>query len=86
LTDSGPWNQFQTPKPWSIEGFAGPARFTTIGGGTFTTNYLHIPVVAGEAWGVYLRIDTGFTWGGGASSSIGILSPSPEGVRPYSGG
>lgn len=85
-TDVGPWNTFHTPKPWSLEGFGGPARFTTVGGGPFSINTLHIPIVAGEAWGVYIQINTGTTIGVGASTTAGLMIPSPEGVRPYSGG
>jgi hypothetical protein len=55
VTTKGPWNPFSTKEPVNVGIFAGPARFTTIGSGSWSQNFLHIPFVGGTNWGVYIK-------------------------------
>ena len=85
-TTAGPWNHFATNKPISVGSFAGPARFTTGGFGSHTLNYLHIPMIGGTNFGVYIKMNTGNTYGLGLSSSVGFLVWEPVEIMDYSGG
>lgn len=71
-THRGPWNGFHTSQPILVSQFDGPARFTTIGVGPFSKNYLNLIGTPRGVDGVYLEdFETGFTWGAGASTTVG---------------
>jgi hypothetical protein len=71
----GPWNNFRTTSAIRVSQFEGSARFTTGGVGPWTSNHLNM---MGLPKGVstipaVLDIQTGFTIGIGASTSVGKL-------------
>jgi hypothetical protein len=75
VTLRGPWNSFATTGALGITEFAGAARFTTGGAASFSINFLNM---MGLPRSIAtnpnpLRIETGFTVGVGASTSIGTL-------------
>ena len=72
-TDSGPWNEFTTSAPMSVGDFGGFTRFTTVGGGNHTWNWLHMTGTPVGVDSVYIMINTGTTYGGGATSTVGPL-------------
>ena len=72
-TESGTWNNFTTSAPMNVGDFGGPTRFTTAGGGNYTANWLHMMGTPEGVAPVYIRIDTGTTYGGGATSTVGPL-------------
>jgi hypothetical protein len=86
-TLAGPWNEFRTTAPLQVNQFGGAARFTTAGLAWWTSNYLNM---MGLPSGVAteprsLAINTGFTIGLGASTTVGdlkIFDPTPW---PFSG-
>jgi hypothetical protein len=82
-TTKGPWNAFSTEDPVNAGIFIGPARFSSGGSGPLSWNYLHIPFVGGTNWGVYIRMDTGFTCGAGLSTSFGFLAMQPKEVMRF---
>jgi len=92
-TTSGPFNDFLTIKPVPVGIFAGPAHWTSGGGGPFTINILQVFFIAGEASGVQLSINTGFTVGVGVGSTFGFMMPvvidstgwHPSEAIPFSG-
>lgn len=72
----GPFNDFSTIKPVAVGIFAGPANWTSGGGGPFTINALTLFFIAGQPKGVLLmRVSTGFTVGIGVSSTFGFMVP-----------
>ena len=87
MTRKGEWNNFQTNSPIRVSQFEGAARFTTAGVGNWTSNHLNmmglpkgvstIPVV--------LDIQTGFTFGIGASTSAGLMTWIPREEMIYNG-
>jgi hypothetical protein len=82
-TGSGPWNPFTTSASMSVGDFGGPARFTTAGGGNYTANWLHMLGTPTGVDSVYMMINTGTTYGAGATTTAGILQriagPMPAG-------
>ena len=85
-TDTGPWNEFTTSAPMSVGDFGGFTRFTTGGGGNYTVNWLHMLGTPPGVDSVYMMINTGTTYGGGATTTAGplqrIAGPMPSGSRP----
>jgi hypothetical protein len=70
----GPWNSFTTEKPIiSCSQFGRSMRFTTIGIGDVSKNWILLETPKGVK-DVYLRISTGTTIGGGASTYPAHLS------------
>lgn len=86
-TMKGPWNDFTTNLAIRVSQFEGAARFTTGGGGPWTSNHLNM---MGLPKGVstipaVLDIQTGFTIGIGASTSVGKLIWVPREEMIYNG-
>jgi len=87
----GPWNDFTTDKPLAVNQFGGAARFTTAGGGSWTKNYINFMSLPSGASTVPnpLPIDTGFTIGISAGTSVGYLRleklGGASGAWPFSG-
>ncbi|MCK1336523.1 hypothetical protein ACVW1A_005780 [Bradyrhizobium sp. LB1.3] len=69
----GPWNSFTTEKPISCSQFGKSMRFTTIGIGDVSKNWILLETPRGVK-DVYLSISTGTTIGGGASTYPAHLS------------
>ncbi len=80
-TFSGPFTDFATIKPVPVGIFAGPAHWTSLGGGPSTRNILQVFFIAGLPSGVQTFVETGFTLGAGASSSFGFMVPIGEVAR-----
>lgn len=72
-TDSGPWNYFTTSARMNVGDFDGTMRFTTAGGGNYTANLIHILGTPDGVDSVYMRINTGTTYGIGISTTAGEL-------------
>jgi hypothetical protein len=72
-TDTGPWNNFSTSAPMNVGDFGGFTRFTTAGGGNRTVNWLHMLGTPKGVDAVYIQINTGTTYGIGASTTAGPL-------------
>ena len=72
-TDAGPWNRFTTSATMHVGDFGGPARFTTAGGGNYTINWIHIIGTPEGVDSAYLQINTGTTYGLGATTTVGAL-------------
>jgi hypothetical protein len=72
-TTHGPWNVFTTEKPMAVWQFGRWARFTTIGGGNISANWITMETPRGIDNVESLRIDTGTTLGVAASTSVGDL-------------
>lgn len=83
-TTAGPFRTFTTPSAVPVGIFAGPARWTAAGVGPLSVNILHIPFIAGTTFGVQMFVDTGFTVGIGASSTVGFVAPSSN-AGPFTG-
>ena len=86
-TMKGPWNNFTTNLAIRVSQFEGAARFTTGGVGSWTSNHLNM---MGLPKGVstvpaVLDIQTGFTVGIGASTSVGKLIWAPREEMIYNG-
>ncbi len=86
-TMKGPWNNFRTTSAIRVSQFEGSARFTTGGVGPWTSNHLNM---MGLPKGVstipaVLDIQTGFTIGIGASTSVGKLIWVPREEMIYNG-
>jgi len=86
-TMKGPWNDFTTNSAIRVSQFDGAARFTTAGVGPWTSNHLNM---MGLPKGVttlpaVLNINTGFTIGIGASTSIGKMILNPHQEMMYGG-
>lgn len=86
-TMKGPWNNFRTTSAIRVSQFEGPARFTTAGAGPWTSNHLNM---MGLPKGVstvpaVLSIETGFTIGIGASTSVGKMIWVPREEMIYNG-
>lgn len=75
VTMRGPWNEFTTTGPISVNQFGGAARFTTAGGGNWTSNHLNMMGLPPGLATVprSMPINTGFTVGIGASTTVGDL-------------
>jgi hypothetical protein len=84
-TLAGPFKEFLTIKPVPVGIFAGPAHWTSGGGGPLTLNILQIFFIAGLASGVQMFVDTGLTVGIGASSTFGFMAPVSD-AEPFHGG
>jgi hypothetical protein len=80
----GPWNDFTTSAAISSAHFDGAARFTTIGAGNHTANWLNLLGTPEGVDAVYMMISTGTTIGAGASSTVGAMILL-EGPSPFSG-
>ncbi|PWT89902.1 MAG: hypothetical protein C5B55_10565 [Blastocatellia bacterium] len=84
-TDAGPWNEFTTSAPMNVGDFGGLTRFTTGGGGNYTVNWLHMMGTPHGVKSVYIMINTGTTYGGGATTTVGplqrIAGPMPAGTQ-----
>jgi hypothetical protein len=83
-TLAGPFSEFLTIKPVPVGIFAGPAHWTSGGGGPFTLNILQIFFIAGETSGVQMTVNTGFTVGLGISSTFGFMAPQTD-AQPFTG-
>ena len=83
-TLAGPFEDFLTINPVPIGIFAGPAHWTSGGGGPFTLNILQIFFIAGLNSGVQMFVNTGFTVGLGAESTFGFMAPLSD-AQPFSG-
>lgn len=87
-TMSGPWNEFRTRSPLGVNQFGGPARFSTAGFGSRTFNYLNMMGMPphNSTLPAVLPLQTGFTVGIGAGTTVGHLSlekvGEPDGVLP----
>ena len=84
VTKAGPFTSFFTSKPVPVEDFAGPAAWSSHGGGPFTRNKLQMFGIAGRGLGVSTFVETGFTVGVGLSTTFGNMN-SMTGVLPFSG-
>ena len=74
-----PWNSFRVKTPREVSGFGtSMARFTSIGGGPLSDNYLNL---LGLGDMIYLNIKTSFEVGGGLSSSVGQFEWDPATVE-----
>lgn len=84
-TDAGPWNPFTTSAPMNVGDFGGFTRFTTGGGGNYTVNWLNMVGTPEGVDAVYIMINTGTTYGAGATSTVGVLQrvagPMPAGSQ-----
>jgi hypothetical protein len=62
-----------------------PARFTTAGAGKYTINWFNMMGTPKGVDGAYIRINTGTTYGGGATITAGplqrVAGPMPAGNR-----
>ena len=83
-TLAGPFRNFATLKPVPVGIFAGPAHWTSGGGGPLTLNILQVFFIASLASGVQMFVDTGFTVGLGASSTFGFMAPQTSPL-PFTG-
>jgi hypothetical protein len=83
-TVHGPWNDFKTSAAISSAQFDGAARFTTIGAGNYSANWLNLLGTPEGVDAVYMMISTGTTIGAGASSTVGTMILL-EGPSPFSG-
>jgi hypothetical protein len=72
-TDRGDWNDFSTSKPIHVSEFGGFARFTGLGAGPKSKNYIYIDMPSGYD-PVYMPINTGFTRGVAGSTTVGELT------------
>jgi|APLak6261659120_1056016.scaffolds.fasta_scaffold04403_2 hypothetical protein len=90
-TSKGPWNDFVVTKAIGANEFSGPTRFTTGGGGSLSKNYINF---MGLPLGTQtlpnpLPINTGFTFGIGAGTSVGTMqlfkAGEPDGLLPFKG-
>lgn len=70
VTTHGPWNSFETERPIGVWEFGRWARFTTAGIWKYSYNIIHIETPPGVD-NVYEKINTGTTYGGGVSSTVG---------------
>jgi hypothetical protein len=90
-TTEGDWNDFSVTKPMAVNQFTGFARFTTIGAGPFSGNYLHFMHLPNGTQTIPspLPINTGFTIVPGGGSSIGTMTlemrGTIDGLIPYKG-
>lgn len=86
-TMKGPWNDFKTNSAIRVSQFQGSTRFTTGGVGSLTWNYLTIYGLPEDVETVptTLSIQTGFTVGVGATSTIGTLILKPREEMIYGG-
>ena len=87
VTMKGPWNDFTTNSALRVSQFAGIARFTTGGVGSWTSNHLNM---MGLPKGVstvpaVLSINTGFTVGMGGSTSVRTMILNPREEMIYNG-
>ena len=84
-TTAGPWNDFTTSAPMNVGEFGGFTRFTTAGAWSFTVNWLHMMGTPQGVDSVYIRINTGNTYGGGATTTAGplqrVAGPMPSGKK-----
>ena len=84
-TDAGPWNEFTTSAPMNVGDFGGFTRFTTAGAGNYTVNWLNMTGTPPGVDSVYIMINTGTTYGGGATTTMGplqrIAGPMPAGSQ-----
>src|SRR6266849_629628 len=91
-TLKGPWNRFTVTKAMGANQFTGPARFTSGGAGPWTKNYINFIALPPGTQTIPnpLPIDTGFTIGVGAGTSVGdmnlVMAGTKDGLLPYKGG
>ena len=83
-TTIGPWTAFTTEKPMACWQFGDWGRFTSAGAGDHTVNWVTIATPDGIDNVEHLAIDTGTTYGAGATSTIGIFERL-NGPFPYVG-
>jgi len=87
----GDWNEFSVSKPMAVNKFAGPTRFSTAGGGPWSKNYVNFMGLPPGTQTIPnpLPIETGFTVGIGAGSSVGTLQlellGTRDGLLPFKG-
>ena len=90
-TLAGPWNDFTVTKEMAVNQFVGPTRFTTGGAGPWTKNYINFMALPPGTQTIPnpLPIDTGFTIGIGAGTSVGqmtlVMAGTPDGLLPFKG-
>lgn len=71
VTAHGPWNAFTTEKPIGVWQFGRWSRFTSAGAFKWSVNWITIETPKGVDNVSSLRIDTGTTLGGGATTTVG---------------
>jgi len=81
-TTHGPWNSFTTEKPISCAQFGPYMRFTTIGIGSLSKNWITLDTPPGVS-NVYTTINTGTTIGGGLATYPAHLSAFVPLERPH---
>ena len=76
VTLKGPFNDFTTTSAVATTDFGGPARFSTVGTGPFSVNFLTLLGLPSGAKTVPtpLKLSTGFTVGLGLSTSVGKMN------------
>ncbi|MFO1350501.1 MAG: OmpA family protein [Gammaproteobacteria bacterium] len=90
-TSEGPWNDFATIGKLYVGEFEGEIRFTTIGAGPWSKNYLTFKSLPRGIMTKPATLDlgTGFTYGAGASTTSGRLilpfASSGKNPGPYNG-
>jgi hypothetical protein len=71
VTAAGSWTTFETTGPLNVADFEGPARFSTAGILSLSKNYLTVTLPGGvTTTRPSIEIDTGTTFGAGASTTI----------------
>ena len=90
-TLKGPWNEMVVTKAIGANEFSGAARFTSGGAGSRSKNYINFMGLPSGVLTVPnpLPIETGFTIGIGASTSVGRMelfkAGEPDGLLPFRG-
>jgi OmpA family protein len=84
-TAAGPWNDFTTSAPMNVGDFGGFTRFTSAGVWTETYNIMHMMGTPPGVEAVYMRVNTGKTYGAGATTTAGplqlVAGPMPAGAK-----
>ena len=75
VTLRGPFNDFKTSGPVAVDEFGGPARFTTGGAGSISSNHLNMMSMPRGTKTIPnpLSLSTGFTVGAGVSTTVGTM-------------
>jgi hypothetical protein len=69
----GPWNDFRTRAPMSVEHFGGPARLFSIGGLDNSVNAIELNPISSFPISI-VPFNTGFTAGMGVGVGLGALT------------
>src|SRR5262249_45617316 len=89
-TTAGDWTDLTVSKAMGVNQFTGPTRFTTVGAGPISWNYINFMDLRGaQTIPNPLPISTGFTIGVGGGTSVGIMKletvGTKDGLLPYRG-